>query len=380
MPAPKSMRKWIVVGLFTAGALLGAGVAVWVERGPLLTWYYVGGLERATDQDRALWADRVAGLGEEAEPAVFACLGRADDGACRNAGAALERWAGRWGADDARAAALAGRMAKGFGDCSPAGRRAVLAAAALWFRPDSAKPADALLSSCARLVAQAAEVPEPEAHHVALSLCCLALDHMEDPKEMLPAGRALVKKALRDESAATRLRAVQASVHPGMELVEEVAGLLKDPAPEVRRAALLAVGPEDEKKAPAKSLLPVLHDPDPEVRKACEAVLRNDQHLSPLCFKIGWCLYHPDPAERLNVLDYLQRGAEVEPGVWLRELSHDESPAVRLAAVRVMSQQDVVDLSDRLEQMADGDPSPTVRQMAGLYQKWAKAAAHDADP
>ena len=125
---------------------------------------------------------------------------------------------------------------------------------------------------------------------------------------------------------------------------------------------------------PAKSLLPLLHDADADVRKACEDVLRKDRRLSPECFKIGWCLYHPDPAERLNVLDYLRRGADVEPGVWLRELSHDDSPAVRLAAVRVMSQQDVVDLSDRLEQMADGDPSPTVCQMARLYQKWAKTA------
>ncbi len=379
MPAPKSMRKWVVGGLFTAGALLGAGAAAWVERGPLLTWYCVRGLEQATDQDRALWADRVAGLGEEAEPAVFASLGRADAGACRNGGAALERWVGQWGGADARAAALAGRMEKTFGACSPAGRCVVLGAAALWFRADCAKPADALLSACAQLVAEAAETPEPETHAAALDLCCLVLDHLDEPKEMLTAGRDLVKKTLHDAEPVTRLRAVQASVHYSADLMEEVAGLLKDPAPEVRRAALLVIGPADEKQAPAKSLLPVLHDADPEVRRICEEVLRKDRHLSPQCFKIGWCLYHPEPAERLNVLDYLQRGADVEPGLWLRELSHDDSPAVRLAAVRVMSQQNVVDLSDRLEQMADGDPSPTVCQMARLYQKWAKAAARDAD-
>ena len=185
---------------------------------------------------------------------------------------------------------------------------------------------------------------------------------------MLSAGRALVRKALRDESAAVRLHAVQASVRPGMDLAEDVGGLLHDPDAGVRRAVVIAVGPAGEDRAPAKSLLPLLHDADPEVRKACEEVLRNKRRLSPLCFKIGWCLCHPDPAERLNVLDYLQRGADVEPGVWLRELSHDDSPAVRLAAARVMSQQDVVDLSDRLEQMANDDPSPTVSQMARLYQ------------
>ena len=143
-----------------------------------------------------------------------------------------------------------------------------------------------------------------------------------------------------------------------MDDLDEVAVLLKDPVPEVRGAALLAVGPADEKVVSAKSLLPVLHDDDPEVRRACEDVLRIDRHLSPQSYQIGWCLYHPDPAQRLNVLDHLQRGADVEPGVGACAKCCYESPAVRLAAVRVMSQQHRVDLSDRLKQMAEGDQSP----------------------
>ena len=154
---------------------------------------------------------------------------------------------------------------------------------------------------------------------------------------------------------------------------------LTSTAAEVRLAVLLAVGPADEKIVPAKSLLPALHDADAGVRKVCEEVLRKDRGLSAECVKIGWCLSHPDPAERLNVLDHLQSGADVEPGVWLRELSHDDSPAVRLAAARMMSREELVDLSDRLEQMASADPSPTVCQMAKLYQKWAKAEAGRAE-
>jgi len=375
MPASKRMKIGIVAGLVAAGLLVAAGAAAWVGRRPLLTWYDMNGLEKAGDADRALWTDRVAGLGEDAEPAVFACLKRADDAACRNAGAVLERWAvQRRG--DGRAAALAGRMTQVFGDCSAAGRNAILTAAAAWFRPDSPKPTDALVSSCARLISQAAEAPDAAAHESALSLSAAALDVVKDSRELPLAARALVRKSLHDDSAATRQRAVQLAVRPDIDAADAAAELLHDPAPEVRRAAVLAVGPEDEKTLPAKSLLPALHDADPAVRKACEEVLRKDRRLSPLCFKIGWCLCHPDPGQRLNVLDYLQRGAEVEPGVWLRELSHDDSPAVRLAAARVMSQQDVVDLSDRLEQMADGDPSPTVCQIARLYEKWSKAE-HD---
>lgn len=377
-PLPK-VNKWARVGL-TAGALLAAaGAAAWVWRAPLTAWCYVRCLTRATDADREAWAERVAGLGEDAEPAVLGCLSQNDDAVCRNAGAALAIWAERWGPDEPRAVTLASRLAKGFADFSTPGRRAALEAAGHWFTPAAASPDAALLGACASLTTGAANAGEPEVHLAGLALCSLALDRAEDSPELLAAGRDLVKHALRDEPVGNRLRALQLAVHPNVGVMEEVAGLLKDPAPQVRRAALLALGPAGEEAAPANRLLPLLHDDDAEVRAACEEVLRKDRKLSPQCYKIGWCLYHPDPAQRLNVLDYLQRGADVEPGAWLRELSHDPAPSVRLAAVRVMSQQRGLDLADRLEQMAGGDPSPTVCQMARLYQKWAKTAAAGVD-
>ena len=322
------------MGLTAAALLAAAGAAAWVERAPLTAWCCVRCLTRATDADRAAWADRVAGLGEDAEPTVLGCLSQGDDAACRGAGAVLERWAGQWGSDDPRAAALAGRLAKGFADFSSPGRRVALDAAAGWFSPAAAPPGAALLGACASLTTGAANAGEPEVHLAGLTLCSLALDRAEDCPELLGAGRELVKHALRDEPIGNRLRAVQLAVHPSMDVTEEVASLLKDSAPQVRRAALLALGPAGEEAAPANRLLPLLHDEDAEVRAACEEVLRKDRKLSPQCYKIGWCLYHPDPAQRLNVLDYLQRGADVEPGAWLRELSHDPAPSVRLAAVR----------------------------------------------
>ena len=372
MSLQKNVRKQTVVGLLMI-ALLAGGVAVFVERTPLLAWFYLHSLGRAAEHDRALWVDRTAALGEGAEPAVFASLAQKDEGACRNAGAVLEKWAAQYASDDVHAAALADHMGKGFDAYSPTGRVVVLETAGLWFSPKSVKPSEELTAASARLIAEAAKSAESPVHAAGLNLCSLALDRTDDAKELLDAGRALVKASLRDEPAANRVRATLLAVRPGMDDLEEVAALLKDPVPEVRRAALVAVGPADEKVVSAKSLLPVLHDDDPEVRRACEDVLRIDRHLSPQSCQIGWCLYHPDPAQRLNVLDHLRRGADVEPGVWLRELSHDESPAVRLAAARAMSQQNRVDLSDRLKQMAEGDPSPTVSQMARLYQKWAKA-------
>ena len=251
---------------------------------------------------------------------MFACLTQADEGACHNAGAVLERWIAQYGPADARAAALADRMAKGFGAYSPSGRQVVLETVALWFAPKAAKPSEALTSACAHLVAEAAKSVEPPVHTAGLKLCSLVLDRTDGAKVMQDVGRDVVKAALRDASAANRVRATLLAVRPGMNDLGAVAVLLKDPVPDVRRAALLAVGPADEKVVPAKSLLPVLHDADPDVRRACEDVLRIDRHLSPQNYQLGWCLYHPDPAQRLSVLDHLRRGADVEPGVWLREL------------------------------------------------------------
>ena len=69
----------------------------------------------------------------------------------------------------------------------------------------------------------------------------------------------------------------------------------------------------------------------------------------------------------MQVLDRLRESSELDPGLWLRRLSLDASPAVRVAAVRAMTQQTFVDLSDRIDQIAREDGNPTVRQLAQYY-------------
>jgi hypothetical protein len=81
---------------------------------------------------------------------------------------------------------------------------------------------------------------------------------------------------------------------------------------------------------------------------------------------LGRLLTDPRPRARLEVLDHLNRD-DLVPGLWLRRLSHDSSPHVRAAALRVMSQQTLIDLTDRIDQMARSDPSPSVAQMARFY-------------
>src|SRR5262249_5149701 len=112
--------------------------------------------------------------------------------------------------------------------------------------------------------------------------------------------------------------------------------------------------------------------------RLCEAALRG-RRLLPEHIRLGRLLTDPNPVVRLKVLDDLDRTPELDPGVWLRRLSHDPSPAVRVAAVRAMSQQTLIDLSDRIDQMARNDPSPTVCQLAQFYLHSLKASRDPAE-
>jgi hypothetical protein len=150
-----------------------------------------------------------------------------------------------------------------------------------------------------------------------------------------------------------------------IEMHEHVVPLLNDPAPEVRQAAMLAVGPSSEVLA-TDDLLRWLHDPDADVRRLCEGALRS-RGLHEDHVRLGRLMTDSRAGVRLQVVDCLRESSDLEPGVWLRRLSHDPAPAVRAAAVRAASEQTALDLTDRLEQMAENDPSPTVRQLARHY-------------
>ena len=372
MPAKTKSGKRRVVWLAVIGLLAAGGAAAWWERTPLLAWFYIHQLSHASDADRPTWATRVAGLGDAALPGLVDCLKQPDAAVCANARAGLTELTGSWAVDDPRAVALARRLVADYPRFSPPGRRAALETAAKWFDL-SGPPADELTAACVDLVRAATPAAEADAHGAALELCADLLDRVEGRDDLLAAAKDLVHACVGAEASADRLRAVRLAVHPGVDAAEQVVALLNDPAEEVRRAAVVAVGPPSSGVLD-DSLLPSLHDADAEVRRLCEEALRHDRRFTAEQLQVGRLLTHPDPVQRLNVLDYVRPGAGLEPGLWLRRLSHDPSPSVRLAAVRAMSRQDVVDLGDRIDQMAAGDPSPTVSQTARLYQKWHKAA------
>jgi hypothetical protein len=357
---PRRFPRFRLALLLTGVLLLAGAVLGWVERQPVLAWVYVQGLARAGAADRDAWAERVATLDEAAVPGLLACLGRGDAQACDNARAALARLAERRGKDDRRRAALAARLADAFPRLSAPGQQAVLQLGTTWYAE-----AGAGASSAVPQLLQAARTADPAARARALELAALVLERPEQAA-LLGDCRALTQACLRDAEASTRLRAIALAVHPRLGLLEQVMLLLNDPAAEVRREAMLAARSAPEQVMKTESLLRWLHDPDEDVRRLCEAVLRG-RNLSEKHLRLGRLLTDERAAVRLQVLKSLRADSDLEPGVWLRLLSIDPEPAVRVAAVRAAVADPRVDLSDRLDQMIQSDPSPTVSQLARYY-------------
>jgi len=371
------LRKHKLLVISVGVLLLGAASLAWLERSTLATWYALHCLARADDAGRERCAANVGRLGEAALPGLIDCLRQKDPRICRNARAGLACLVrqqggsgGQWTVD------LAVALARHFPRLSEAGKQQTIELVAEWFRPgdDKPQPAEGLVRACSPLLAGLIEARSSALQLAALELCATLVTPTQGDG-VLSSSRELVRCCLHAEAPAVRLRAIQLSLSPGMDLVEHVTGLLNDPDVGVRRAAILAVGPAD-KVVLDDMLLPSLHDPDPEVQRLCESALKA-RGLGPEHLQLGRLLTDPQPQERIKVIDKLRRAADLDRGIWLRRLSHDPAPSVRVAALRVMDEQQLADLTDRIDQMAQQDPSETVKYLAHIYlQRSRKAAAN----
>jgi len=355
-------KKPLILGS-VALLLVSLGIGGWLKRGELRAWYYVHKLKNADGPDQEACIECVLGLPDSGVGQLIECLRGDDARACANVEAALLKLAGRTGDEDQRLQ-LAQRLAEAFPHCSPSGQPSVLSVEAFLISK-STNLSDALLSAAhsALVLAQSATEKEVLARALLLGSDLIARTSNESTVQVC---RQLVHRCLHGETPEIRADAGQLAMHSRINLPNEVVALLDDPSPEVRRLAIVALAPSEETIA-TDDLLRWLHDPDPEVRQTCESALRS-RTLSENQIRLGKTLTDPQPRVRLQVLDALRRCPDVEAGVWLRRLSHDSEPAVRVAAIRAALTQPSVRFADRLKQMCQSDPSPTVRQLAAHYR------------
>lgn len=374
------MRRlyWItVIGIVA----LGSGI--WLERTQLLAWYYVHELSAANPENRDLWMARTLSLEEAVVPSLIACLSRNDEQACDNATLAMRDLVERWGLDDPRAISLSSKVCDGFLALSGAGQEKILRMEQAWFSTRNTHPAGLLIQNACRLLLESAKVPDSEVHQQALCLAAEILgatvaDKTTADPILLDACRELARAGLGDRSETNRLLAVRLAQRPEVSLLTEIVPLLRDNSALVRREAILALGPAPEVIGD-DHLFYWLNDPDAEVRALCEMALRG-RGLQENHIRLAKLMADRRPAVRLQVIESLGSTPDLDPGVWLRRLSHDPTPAIRAAAARAATSQAQIDLSDRIEQMAQNDPSPTVQQVARYYLSCQRLRANSSAP
>lgn len=363
----RSMAAWTLAAAAVAAAAL---FFLGIDRA--VAWWQVRKLLAAEPGARAVLVDELARhpaascrqlaeiLVEEDNAGRAAILGEALAQVGRETGAA---------ADPAMVPTL-DLLVGGHRNCPAAGReQAALWAASMVERvPDGSHPHAEFLSGALRLVelGRVSAEPGPRAATIRLAHSLARTSLVE---ETVPRFRELARSGIADSDSGVQLAAISLAALPALGMLDEVAHCLASHSAQVRRGALLVLGPEPE-MLNEDALLPLLHDPDPQNAHLARAALvarglNNDQ------IRLGSMIADPNPTNRLEVLDHLDGPARVDVALWLKRLSHDTSPAVRSAAARAMAQAGGQDLSDRLTQMAEGDPSPTVSRLARHFLQGA---------
>ncbi len=186
--------------------------------------------------------------------------------------------------------------------------------------------------------------------------------------DVLQACAALIDVSLKDPRTACRVSAIRLATAPGIDMQDRVAPLLianRETAAEVRVMALLALGAQEDVLA-TDDLLSFLHDSDERVRAVAEQTLKSRGLVSA---QIHLARQMTDPKAQVRarvpalVLDF----PDLDTRLWLERLSRDGSPSVRAAVLRAVGETKEWRLADRMREMAQGDPSPTVRQIARYY-------------
>jgi len=233
-------------------------------------------------------------------------------------------------------------------------------------------PTDARFNALCRSIMAAAAQFSPAGQEAALELVPVFLTCPQ--ADFLPRCRELVKAGLTLPTTEARVRAVRLAMRPDMEMRGEIVSVLGDPEAEVRRAAMLAVGPHDDQTPVViadDELFRYLHDPDWDVRQMCETALTT-RGLEPEQIACARLLTHPDASERLRLLVTLMHSRQTirDPGPWLERLSRDSEPAVRAGAARVACDCRLA-FTTWVDRLAKTDPDATVRQIAGFHRNRA---------
>jgi HEAT repeats len=111
-------------------------------------------------------------------------------------------------------------------------------------------------------------------------------------------------------------------------------------------------------------LLKRLHDGDAIIREMASLILKT-RGLSQESIGLGGLMYSPKPEQRASVIPLLKNRTDLDPVVWLLQLSRDPNEMVRVSAIEALGAYKTPTVQRRLAEMARSDNSDRVREAAG---------------
>ena len=112
------------------------------------------------------------------------------------------------------------------------------------------------------------------------------------------------------------------------------------------------------------AILKRLHDTEPGVPELAELILKG-RGLGKDQIFLGRQMYSHRPEVRASVIPLLHERTDIDPDVWLLQLSHDTDETVRAKAIEALADRESPEVGKRLREMANSDTSATVRAAAG---------------
>jgi hypothetical protein len=110
-------------------------------------------------------------------------------------------------------------------------------------------------------------------------------------------------------------------------------------------------------------LLKRMYDEDPSIREMANLILRT-RGLTQELISLGGLIFSPKPQQRVSVIPLLKNRTDVDPVIWLIQLSRDPVEMVRLSAIEELANHRTPSVERRLAEMARSDGSEAVRQAA----------------
>jgi hypothetical protein len=111
-------------------------------------------------------------------------------------------------------------------------------------------------------------------------------------------------------------------------------------------------------------ILKRLQDSEPAVAQTAELILKS-RGLTTDQIELGRLIFDSRPEHRASVIPQLRNRTDIDPVIWLLQLSHDENETVRLAAAEALAERPTPEVLQRLVEMIRTDRSPSVRQAVG---------------